>query len=55
MITSSGFLAAWAMAWVVLIRTLLVRADLLPPTCPRCGRQFERRWLGDDDICRCDR
>ena len=52
MITSSTLLAPWAMLWVVLIRTLLVRADLLPPTCRRCGLPLERTDLGQK-ICRC--
>ena len=38
--------------WATLMRALFVRARLLPPTCARCGRQFERRSLGEP-ICRC--
>jgi hypothetical protein len=52
-VTASGsFLVPWAMVWVVLLRALLVEADLLPRTCRRCGRAFERSQLGED-ICDC--
>jgi hypothetical protein len=53
MTTSSSFLVPWAMVWVVLLRALLVEADLLPRTCPGCGRAVERRQLGEE-ICACD-
>jgi hypothetical protein len=39
--------------WATLMRALLVKADLLPPTCARCGLRFERRALGEP-VCRCD-
>jgi hypothetical protein len=51
-ITSATFLAPWAMLWVVLIRGLLVRAQILPRTCSRCGQPLERARLGES-ICRC--
>jgi hypothetical protein len=38
--------------WATLMRALLVRARLLPATCARCGRQLERRALGEP-ICSC--
>lgn len=38
--------------WASLMRALFVKADLLPATCARCGRPFERRALGDP-VCRC--
>jgi hypothetical protein len=50
--TSSSFLVPWAMVWVVLLRALLVEADLLPRTCHSCGRGVERSRLGED-ICSC--
>jgi hypothetical protein len=53
MTMSSSFLVPWAMVWVVLLRTLLVEADLLPRTCRRCGRPVERSRLGEE-ICSCD-
>jgi hypothetical protein len=39
--------------WATLMRALFVKADLLPPTCARCGLHFERRALGEP-VCRCD-
>jgi hypothetical protein len=53
MTTSSSFLVPWAMVWVVLLRTLLVEADLLPRTCHSCGRAVERSHLGED-VCSCN-
>jgi hypothetical protein len=40
--------------WVAMMRALLVRAQILPPTCSRCGRPHERRDLGES-ICSCTR
>jgi hypothetical protein len=40
--------------WTAMMRALLVRADILPPTCGRCGQRFERRDLGEP-VCSCDR
>jgi hypothetical protein len=40
--------------WVAMMRALLVRAQILPPTCSRCGRAYERRDLGES-ICSCTR
>ena len=37
---------------VTLMRGLLVAAKIVPPLCARCGRQFERRELGEQ-VCRC--
>jgi hypothetical protein len=53
MTTSSAFLVPWAMVWVVLLRALLVEADLLPRTCRGCGRPVERGRVGED-VCSCD-
>jgi hypothetical protein len=50
--TSMAFLVPWAMVWVVLLRALLVQADILPKTCRTCGLPLERREPGDE-ICRC--
>jgi hypothetical protein len=52
LLTPSWLLAPWAMAWIVLLRTLLVQANKLPRTCHRCGRPLERTALGDE-ICSC--
>jgi hypothetical protein len=38
--------------WATLMRALFVRAQLLPPTCARCGLRFERRALGEP-VCAC--
>jgi hypothetical protein len=40
--------------WAALMRALLVRAAVLPPTCGRCGLRLERRRLGET-ICSCGR
>jgi hypothetical protein len=40
--------------WFAMMRALLVRAEILPPTCNRCGRPFERRELGES-VCSCAR
>ena len=38
--------------WATLMRALLVRAKLVPPTCARCGLRYERRELGEP-VCSC--
>jgi hypothetical protein len=40
--------------WTAMMRALLVRAQILPPTCARCGRRYERRDLGEP-VCSCER
>jgi hypothetical protein len=49
-----ALLPSYAMLWLALLRALLVRARVLPATCGRCGRRFEREQLGDA-VCRCHR
>jgi hypothetical protein len=49
---STPFLIAYAGLWATLMRALLVKARVLPPTCARCGRLFERRALGQP-VCTC--
>ena len=39
---------------ITLMRSLLVAAKVLPPSCGRCGVQLERRALGEP-VCRCER
>jgi hypothetical protein len=46
------FFLGYVLLWATLMRALLVKARILPPTCGRCGLQFERRALGES-ICRC--
>jgi hypothetical protein len=50
---SGQWIIVYALLWATLMRALLVRARVLPPTCARCGLPFERRALGEP-VCRCD-
>jgi hypothetical protein len=47
-------LVGYAALWIVLIKTLFVRARVIPADCPRCGQLYERRELGGA-ICTCAR
>jgi hypothetical protein len=38
--------------WATLMKALLVKAKVVPPSCGRCGRKFERRELGEP-VCDC--
>ena len=38
--------------WASLMRAMLVRAEVLPRTCGRCGLRFERAYLGEH-VCAC--
>jgi hypothetical protein len=49
---SPPFLIGYAFLWATLMRALLVKARVLPPTCARCGRLFERSQLGQP-VCTC--
>jgi hypothetical protein len=49
---SGPILIGYVLLWATLMRALLVKARLLPPTCARCGLPFERRALGDP-VCGC--
>jgi len=49
---SGPFLLGYGLFWATLMRALLVKARVLPPTCARCGLPFERRALGER-VCRC--
>ena len=40
--------------WATLMKALLVKANLVPASCGRCGRKFERRELGEP-VCSCAR
>jgi hypothetical protein len=46
-------LIGYALLWATLMRALLVRARVLPPTCARCGLPYERAALGAP-VCSCD-
>jgi hypothetical protein len=50
---SGSLLIAYVLLWATLMRALLVKARVLPPTCARCGLPFERKALGER-VCRCD-
>jgi hypothetical protein len=50
--SSPAYLIPYLVLFAALMRALLVRAEILPPTCAHCGRKFERRHLGED-VCRC--
>jgi hypothetical protein len=52
MTTAGAFLVPWAMVWVVLLRTLLAAAGIVPKICTRCGLALERRVPGET-VCRC--
>jgi len=49
---SGPFVIGYVLLWATLMRALLVRARVLPPTCARCGRRYERRALGEQ-VCTC--
>ena len=49
---SAPFIVGYVLLWASLMRALLVKARVLPPTCARCGLPLERRALGDR-ICGC--
>jgi hypothetical protein len=50
---TAQLVVAYAVLWATLFKALLARARVIPPECPRCGRLFERRELGQQ-ICSCD-
>jgi hypothetical protein len=45
-------LVCYFAVWTTLLRALLVKAELLPATCSRCGLPFERSALGQP-VCTC--
>jgi hypothetical protein len=51
-LSSPAVMILYLAFWAALMRALFVRAQLLPPTCARCGMQLERRALGEA-ICSC--
>ena len=51
-VNSPAFVIAYFAFWATLMRALFVKAQLLPPTCARCGMRFERRALGEP-VCSC--
>jgi hypothetical protein len=53
-VNSPAFVILYFAFWATLMRALFVQAQLLPPTCGRCGMRFERRALGEP-VCTCAR
>jgi hypothetical protein len=49
---SGPILITYVLLWATLMRALLVKAQILPPTCARCGLTYERKTLGER-VCRC--
>ncbi|MDQ2982386.1 MAG: hypothetical protein M3R70_00455 [Actinomycetota bacterium] len=50
--SSPAYLVPYLLLFVAFMRALLVRAEVLPPTCARCGLKYERKHLGEN-VCRC--
>ena len=48
----SWMLLPYLVLWAALMRALCVRAGLVPASCARCGRRYERQELGES-ICSC--
>ena len=51
---TTQLLLAYAVFWATLMKPLLERAELIPASCARCGKHFERQELGEP-VCRCGR
>ncbi|MGI9113412.1 MAG: hypothetical protein ACR2GT_14670 [Gaiellaceae bacterium] len=51
---TTQLLLAYGVLWATLMKPLLERAQLIPASCARCGKRFERRELGEP-ICACNR
>ena len=49
---TTQLILAYAALWATLLRALLVRAQVIPATCARCGMMLERSELGQQ-ICSC--
>jgi hypothetical protein len=50
---TSQLVVPYLVLWAALMRALLVRAQIAPPLCARCGLKLERSQLGEK-ICRCN-
>jgi hypothetical protein len=50
MVMSSQMVVPYLVLWATLMRALLVRAQIAPPVCGRCGLKLERSQLGES-IC----
>jgi hypothetical protein len=49
---TSQLVVPYLVLWAALMRALLVRAQIAPPLCARCGLKLERSQLGEK-ICSC--
>jgi hypothetical protein len=49
---TSQLVVPYLVLWAVMMRALLVRAQIVPPLCARCGLKLERSQLGES-ICSC--
>jgi hypothetical protein len=47
---SSQMVVPYLVLWATLMRALLLRAQIAPPLCGRCGLKLERSQLGES-IC----
>jgi hypothetical protein len=52
LLQSAEFTLPYFVLWAALLRALLVKGNIAPRSCERCGRLFERRSLGEP-VCRC--
>lgn len=52
LLRSAEFALPYFVLWAALLRALLVKGNLAPRSCGRCGLLFERRSLGEP-VCRC--
>ena len=51
---TTQLMLAYAVLWATLMKPLLERAELIPTSCTRCGKLYERQELGQA-ICTCAR
>jgi len=49
---TANLIGPYLVLWATLMRALVIRARLAPPSCARCGLALERSHLGEV-ICRC--
>ena len=49
---TAQLLVPYMVLWAALMRALLVRAQIAPAMCARCGLKLERSELGES-VCRC--
>jgi hypothetical protein len=52
LLRSAEFAFPYFVLWASMVRALLVKAQIAPKNCGRCGRVLERKMLGEP-VCRC--